>query len=379
MFVQGEPYLVSVAKELGLTMVNSLKSRSSAAVKEALSKQLSNFTSRGFIVRTVLTDGEGAVHACTLWLNQQGVIVNPAGPGKHVAIVERKIRLIKERIRCHRLPFRINKSLYMWLVLYCVNMINLEPNNKRVDVSCPRELFTGQKTVYKKHARIGFGQYVQLHPRETSNAIDTERSSDAIALMPLGNAEGSYRFLHLKTGSVITRDHWTSLPMPDFVIELINNLGADAGDLNIEYRGAAVTDAVEEQIDLDAVIPPQHVPTIVNDDIPERSDADNDVGITGVMEPEPEQDQEPEPEPEPEPGVNGLEYPSASAVEEPPSSENPDHDEEAEEISDINAENTSDIGEHQLEVSRRYPLRDNRGNWKEYGLHISVKSAIKQF
>jgi hypothetical protein len=100
--------------------------------------------------------------------------------------------------------------------------------------------------------------------------------------------------------------------MPDFVIELINNLGADAGDLNIEYRGAAVTNADEEQLDLDAVIPPQHIPTIVNDDIPERSYADNDVGITWVMEPE--QDQEPELEPELEPGVNGPEYPSDSAV-----------------------------------------------------------------
>ena len=183
-----------------------------------------------------LTDGEGAVHASTIWLNQQGVIVNPAGPGKHVAVVERKIRLIKERIRCHRLPFRLSKSLYMWLVLYCVHMINLEPNNKRMDVTCPRELFTGQKTFYKKHARIGFGQYVQLHPRETSNSVDVERSSGAVALMPLGNAEGSYKFLHLKSGSIITRDHWTTLPMPDFVIDMLNNLGTDAGELQCSVQ-----------------------------------------------------------------------------------------------------------------------------------------------
>ena len=40
MFVQGEPYLITVSKELGLTMANSLKSRGTAAVKEALRKQL---------------------------------------------------------------------------------------------------------------------------------------------------------------------------------------------------------------------------------------------------------------------------------------------------------------------------------------------------
>jgi len=81
-------------------------------------------------------------------LNQQGVIVNPADPGKHVAVVERKISLNKERIRSHRLPFRLNKSLYTWLVMYCVHMINLEPNNEKTDATCPRELFTVRKTFY---------------------------------------------------------------------------------------------------------------------------------------------------------------------------------------------------------------------------------------
>jgi len=58
MFVQGDPYLITVRKELGLTMANSLKCRGTAAVKEALGKQLSSYTSTGFVVRTLLTDGE---------------------------------------------------------------------------------------------------------------------------------------------------------------------------------------------------------------------------------------------------------------------------------------------------------------------------------
>jgi len=99
-------------------------------------------------------------------------------------------------------------------------MTYLEPNNKKKDVTCHRELFTGQQTFYKKNSRIGFGQYVQLHPRETSNSVDVEQSSGAEALMPLENAEGSYRFLHLKSGSIITRDHWTTLLMPDLIIKI---------------------------------------------------------------------------------------------------------------------------------------------------------------
>jgi len=49
MFVQGEPYLITVSKELGLTIANSLKSRSTAAVKEALGKQLSSYTVEVFL------------------------------------------------------------------------------------------------------------------------------------------------------------------------------------------------------------------------------------------------------------------------------------------------------------------------------------------
>lgn len=50
-----------------------------------------------------------------------------------------------------------------------------------------------------------------------------QRTEGCIALFPVGNAQGSVKFLHLASNKVITRDHWTPLPMPDSIIELLNS------------------------------------------------------------------------------------------------------------------------------------------------------------
>jgi hypothetical protein len=54
-------FLVSVTKPLGLTMINSIQSRSTVAVKVALDKQLAGYTNAKFTITAILTDGEGAV------------------------------------------------------------------------------------------------------------------------------------------------------------------------------------------------------------------------------------------------------------------------------------------------------------------------------
>ena len=49
------------------------------------------------------------------------------------------------------------------------------------------------------------------------------RTQGATALLPTGNMAGTWYYLHLKTWRVITRNGATSLPMPQEVIEYINN------------------------------------------------------------------------------------------------------------------------------------------------------------
>ena len=51
------------------------------------------------------------------------------------------------------------------------------------------------------------------------------RTMAAIALRPMGNLQGGFHFLSLRTGRVITARGWTNLPMPDDVVKHVNDMG----------------------------------------------------------------------------------------------------------------------------------------------------------
>ena len=55
------------------------------------------------------------------------------------------------------------------------------------------------------------------------------RTLGAICLGPTGNSQGSYKFMNLRTGRRITRRKWTNLPMPQEVIDRVNELGKADG------------------------------------------------------------------------------------------------------------------------------------------------------
>ena len=56
----------------------------------------------------------------------------------------------------------------------------------------------------------------------------TERARGAIALMPTGNEDGSWWYFILKTGKPVRRTNATALPMPEEIIEVLNNLARDS-------------------------------------------------------------------------------------------------------------------------------------------------------
>ena len=75
----------------------------------------------------------------------------------------------------------------------------------------------GMSTDYSHHCHLEFGDYVQTHEQH-DNSMNL-RTIGAIALCQTGNAQGGYFFLSLTTGKVINCLHWTSLPMPNEVID----------------------------------------------------------------------------------------------------------------------------------------------------------------
>ena len=160
---------------------------------------------------------------------EEGVRMNPASAREHVAGVERKTRLLKERIRCRwsQLPYeKIPSLMVSELAKDVVGWLNQFPTKSGIYSNVGlRTIMSGIQYDYRKHCRVEFGQYYQVHEdKENKNRVDLSRTTGAIALKSSGNLQGGYRFMNLTTGGVITWHHFTEVPITDEVIKRVHEL-----------------------------------------------------------------------------------------------------------------------------------------------------------
>jgi Reverse transcriptase (RNA-dependent DNA polymerase) len=209
--------------------VQLLGSRKLEDVRQALFHVIGKCRAESFVVQALLTDGEGAISKLTDELQLMGIKVNPSGAGSHVPVVENKIKVVKERVRGHLAvsPFKLCISLLVWLVYFCVSRLNLVPTSTMSSENvAPREAFNGTKIDYKRDLGLKFGQYCEVHEQLFVTNTMAPRTRPAIALLPKGNKQGSWQFMALDTFRVIVRDHWTKLPMPEWIIRKLNEKAA---------------------------------------------------------------------------------------------------------------------------------------------------------
>ena len=229
-FIDGEGYLISVLTPLDYVIITRIMNRTSEALRAAVYYHLQTAESEHYEVTHILCDGEKGFVTFFNHLLAAGYLINPSGPGQHVPVVERKIRLVKERIRAYlqSIPYQLMFSLLRYLVEYVTLMLNLEPNSTREDSTSPHELFRGLKVDYKKQLRISFGDYAECHDPHNVTSNDVQSRTDpCIALLPLLNAQGSHLFLNLETRRTCTRDKWTELPFPADILRRLNKLAAN--------------------------------------------------------------------------------------------------------------------------------------------------------
>ena len=177
----------------------------------------------------IRVDGEGAIN--TDWFHNKvslrGIILDVTGAGEAVAVVERKIRHIKERVRSviNTLPFNLSEKLEVWLIKYAVSRIVSAPTRSSIDHISPREKLSGRKIDVDKEIKHGFGDYVQVHNDVTDNSTKP-RTAGAIGLLSSGNLEGSWYYMLLSNEQIVKRTKATVLPMPHEVVLHLNNLAA---------------------------------------------------------------------------------------------------------------------------------------------------------
>ena len=138
----------------------------------------------------------------------------------------------------------------------------------------PRNILTGIQFDYNKHCKLQFGSYAQAHHENSPTNTQSARTVGAICLGPTRNIEGSFKFLNLRTGKRITGRRWTTLTMPQEVIERVNKLGAadDQPELLTFYdqKGRFETPGVPDIVDTDIPDEDDRLedlnPPIVNED-----------------------------------------------------------------------------------------------------------------
>jgi hypothetical protein len=229
MFMNGLPFLIAVVNPLEYVMVNKLSKRDNWTLWGSMESNINHITKYDFKIKMLRVDGEGAMN--TEWFENRvaalGIILDTTGAGEAVAIIERKIRHIKERVRAimNSLPYPLT-DLIKWLVRFAINRIVLVATRNSVDQISPREKLCGRKLNTAKKLKHGFGDYVQVHADTIDNSTKP-RTQGAIALMSAGNLEGSWYYMLLCNEQIVKRTKATPLPMTDEVIAHLTSLAVN--------------------------------------------------------------------------------------------------------------------------------------------------------
>jgi len=235
MFINKHPYLISITEVLGLLMVSALKSRTSANIKISIEAIIGKHIEAGFKIDYIKTDNEGGLTQHQSYLKiKYGININTVSREQHVPLIERKIRQVKERMRCimSEIPYKIPKMVLDYLVTHAVKCINCMPtkhNNLNVN---PYELFTGRKVDMKKDFPIPFGQRVHIAKDDfmLKKSINNTRTVDAISLISKDNIQGSMLFYVLHSQSIVSRSYWKEIPINQDFIDSMNNIADTTGD-----------------------------------------------------------------------------------------------------------------------------------------------------
>jgi len=179
------------------------------------------YLQQGFQVVFIKGDGEFAPLQAWMDTVYGAPQLNLASAKKHVPDIERKIRVIKERVRAviYSIPFN---ALPAWMlthvVLFVVKQLNLFPVKGGLSSRLsPKQILSGEVIDYK-FCSMGFGRYCQIHEEDQPRNSMAARAQGAMSLGPSGNSQGVQKFYTLTTGNVVVRRVWTELPTPTSVI-----------------------------------------------------------------------------------------------------------------------------------------------------------------
>ena len=95
-FIDGDGYMIAVLTPLDYSIVKHINNRNTRTLRGALWSILAIIDEQQYEVTHILSDREGGITAFYDELRRAGYIINPAGSGEHVPVVELKIKRSKK-------------------------------------------------------------------------------------------------------------------------------------------------------------------------------------------------------------------------------------------------------------------------------------------
>ena len=226
MFVNGLPFFVTLSRNIRFMTVKFVPRRTAVELANTLKESIMLYRRAGYVCQTALMDGEFAKLQAKL---SDEIVINTCSKNEHVGEIEAKLKDVKNRCRSiiASLPFSVlPNAIVTALVHHAVMMMNAFPASQGVSQQySPRELVLRWQLSFQKHCQAPFGSYCTVyHDPDVTNDM-TERCFEGINLGPTGNMQGTHKFLCLSSGNVLKRRQFKERPMPDSVINLINDMG----------------------------------------------------------------------------------------------------------------------------------------------------------
>jgi hypothetical protein len=228
MFVNKIPFFMTISRHVKFGTDEMQKNQQNKTILAAIKQVKIIYLKRGFQVTHMLMDGQFESLRANL-ANLQ-INLNMVSNDEHIPKIKQRICTVKERTRCiyNTFPFcQVPPRMIVEMVYSSNFWLNSFPPEDGVSITLsPRAIVVGMELDYSKHCQLEFGTYVQTH-KDHDNLM-ASCTTGTIALRPTGNAQGGYYFYSLTTGRCINRNCWTSLRMPNDVIDRIRNLAQQA-------------------------------------------------------------------------------------------------------------------------------------------------------
>ena len=156
------------------------------------------------------------------------VEINTTAAREHVGLIERQIRIIKEKTRASSSQFPL-ENIPVMVLIHCVYTmffwLNAFPNMSEKQWFSPREIVTGLTVDYKRDCKAVVGAYVEASIDADITNENVERRQSCVYLGPSGNRQGSIKCFVIDTGAVVIRRIFDVLPYPDAILKKSRTLG----------------------------------------------------------------------------------------------------------------------------------------------------------